>query len=61
MVYQRLRNMDKYENKIMANWHSYTNNGGTLDFETFYKQDLTTQARLVRVRKWGVNRLLRGF
>jgi|TARA_R110000824_G_scaffold149938_2_gene320364 hypothetical protein len=53
--------MNKYETEIMANWHSYSSNGGALDFETFYKQDLTTQARLVRVRKWGVNRLLRGF
>jgi hypothetical protein len=51
--------MDKYENQIVSNWHSYKGNGGALDFETFYKQDLVTQARLVRIRKWGVNRLLR--
>jgi hypothetical protein len=50
--------MDKYENIIMANWHSYTNNGGTLEFETFYKQDLKSQAQLVRIRKWAVNRFL---
>ena len=51
--------MDKYENQIVSNWHSYKGNGGALDFETFYKQPLKIQARLVRIKKWGVNRLLR--
>jgi hypothetical protein len=51
--------MDKYELEALENWNSYSANGGALDFETFYKQDLNIQARLVRVRQWGVNRLLR--
>ena len=50
--------MNKYETEIMANWHSYNSNNGALDFETFYKQDLTTQARLVRIRKWELRNML---
>ena len=43
----------------LSNWHNYNSNGGSLDFETFYKQPLNIQARLMRIKKWGVNRLLR--
>jgi len=44
--------MDRYEFLKMENWSSYSNNGGNMDFEKFYKIPLKQQAILVRMRKW---------
>ena len=39
------------ESDIMARWHTYSEMGGSADFETFYGHTVKNQKLLVRVAK----------
>ena len=40
------------ESEIMARWHTYSEMGGSADFEVFYAHSTKNQKLLVRVAKW---------
>ena len=50
--------MSSQELNSMSLWHKYHENGGRVDFETFYGHELKNQKLLVKVSKWAS--ILRG-
>ena len=51
--------MSKNELIRLSQWHEYTENGGSADFEVFYAHTIPNQKLLVKVAK-GKALLLRG-
>jgi hypothetical protein len=51
--------MSKNELVRISQWHEYTENGGSADFEVFYAHTIPNQKLLVKVAK-GKALLLRG-
>ena len=55
---------DKYENKMLENWHRYKELEGKLTFEEFLASELNVQSMLIRMRKYqrsqGIRDTIRG-